>query len=121
MRRFEELRVWQESRALVKDIYTLTEPLKDWSFKDQIRRAAVSVMNNIAEGSESGRDANFTRFLNVAKGSCGEVRSMLYLMNDLFPIDEQQISALQNRAERISSNIYNLIVYLNTNNNKLND
>ena len=114
MRRFEELRVWQDARILVRDVYTLTEPLKDWSFKDQIRRAAVSVMNNIAEGSESGSDANFTKFLNIAKGSCGEVRSMLYLMKDLFQIEEQQISNLQNSAERISSNIYNLIVYLNT-------
>ncbi len=114
MRRFEELRVWQDARVLVKDIYAITESLKDWSFKDQLRRAAVSVMNNIAEGSESGSDANFTKFLNIAKGSCGEVRSMLYLMKDLFQIEQEHISTIQNSAERISSNIYNLIVYLNT-------
>ena len=114
MRRFEELRVWQDARVMVREIYTLTEPLKDWGFKDQIRRAAVSVMNNIAEGSESGSDANFTKFLNIAKGSCGEIRSMLYLMKDLFDIEQEQIAHLLNSAERISSNIYNLIVYLNT-------
>ena len=119
MRRFEELRVWKDARLLVKDIYTITEPLKDWSFKDQIRRAAVSVMNNIAEGSESGTDANFVKFLNIAKGSCAEVRSMLYLMEDLFQIEQERTSHLLNSVERIGSNIYNLIVYLNTNNNKL--
>ena len=119
MRRFEELRVWKDARLLVKDIYTITEPLKDWSFKDQIRRAAVSVMNNIAEGSESGTEANFIKFLNIAKGSCAEVRSMLYLMEDLFQIEQERISHLLNSVERIGSNIYNLIVYLNTNNNKL--
>ena len=119
MRRFEELRVWKDARLLVKDIYTTTEPLKDWSFKDQIRRAAVSVMNNIAEGSESGTDANFVKFLNIAKGSCAEVRSMLYLMEDLFQIEQERTSHLLNSVERIGSNIYNLIVYLNTNNNKL--
>ena len=119
MRRFEELRVWKDARLLVKDIYTITEPLKDWGFKDQIRRAAVSVMNNIAEGSESGTDANFVKFLNIAKGSCAEVRSMLYLMEDLFQIEQNRISIMLNSVERIGSNIYNLIVYLNTNNNKL--
>lgn len=115
MRRFEELRVWKDARNLVKEIYSLTDPIKDWSFKDQIRRAAVSVMNNIAEGSESGTDANFIKFLNIAKGSCAEVRSMLYLMEDLFNPEHETILSLQDSTERISSNIYNLINYLNKN------
>ena len=113
MRRFEELRVWKDARILVKNVYTLTEPLKDWGFKDQIRRAAVSVMNNIAEGSEAGSDANFTKFLNIAKGSCGEVRSLLYLLDDIFQVEHDKITILLDDAERISSNIYNLILYLN--------
>lgn len=116
MRRFEELRVWSDARCLVRDIYALTEPIKDWSFKDQLRRAAVSVMNNIAEGSESGSDANFIKFLNISKGSCGEVRSMLYLIEDLFQVEHQTIVDIQDTTERIGSNIHNLILYLNNNN-----
>lgn len=55
----------------------------DYGFKDQIQRVAVSIMNNIAEGFESGPDAKFINFLNIAKGSCSEVKSMLYLCEDL--------------------------------------
>ncbi len=61
MRNFEELRVWQDARLLVNDIYKMTEACKDYGFKDQIQRAAVSIMNNIAEGSESGSDPLFIR------------------------------------------------------------
>ncbi len=118
MRRFEELRVWKDARILVKNVYTLTEPLRDWGFKDQIRRAAVSVMNNIAEGSESGSDANFIKFLHVAKGSCGEVRSMLYLITDLFQADSSTVSTLQNDCERIAANIHSLVAYLTDGKNK---
>lgn len=105
--------MWNDARVMVKDIYTLTENINDWGFKEQIRRAAVSVMNNIAEGSEAGSDANFAKFLNIAKGSCAEVRSMLYLMEDLFQTQHSTIASLQNDSERIASNIYNLITYLN--------
>jgi four helix bundle protein len=66
MRCFEELRIWQESRLLVKDIYALSNSLKDYGFKDQLQRASISIMNNIAEGSESGTDKLFVRYLNIA-------------------------------------------------------
>jgi four helix bundle protein len=112
MKRFEDLRVWQDARNMVKDIYAITEVVSDRSFKDQIRRAAVSVMNNIAEGSESGSDASFTKFLHIAKGSCGEVRSMLYLLEDLFQIDRSETSSIRNNCERIAANIHSLIAYL---------
>lgn len=78
MRNFEELRVWQDARILVNDIYKMMSDCKDYGFKDQIQRAAVSIMNNIAEGSESGSDPLFIRYLKISKASCGEVRSMLY-------------------------------------------
>jgi len=79
MRNFEELRVWQEARVLVNDIYKMISNCKDYGFRDQIQRAAVSIMNDIAEGSESGSDPLFIRYLKIAKASCGEVRSMLFL------------------------------------------
>ena len=118
MKRFEDLRVWQDSHKMVRTIYKLTEPINDWGFKDQIRRAAVSVMNNIAEGSESGSDANFIKFLHIAKGSCGEVRSMLYLITDLFQVDSSTVSTLKNDCERIAANIHSLVAYLTDGKNK---
>ena len=78
-KRFEELWVWQEARRLVGEIYRDTSSgavAKDFGFRDQIRRAGISVMNNIAEGFERKSDADFARLLDVARGSCGEVRSL---------------------------------------------
>ena len=82
-RSFENLYVWQESRELIKTIYNIMSSCRDYGFKDQIQRAAVSIMNNIAEGFKSGSDAKFHNFLNISRGSCAEVRSMLYLCEDL--------------------------------------
>ena len=82
-RKLEELRIWRDARSFVVEIYHLLEDNRDYGFKDQIQRAAVSIMNNIAEGSEYNSDAVFIRYLNIAKGSCAEVKSMLYLCEDL--------------------------------------
>ncbi len=86
-RSFEDLWIWQTARGLVKDVYSdfgIDSPaVRDFGFQDQIRRAAMSVMNNIAEGFERGSDADFANFLRIAKGSCGEVRSMFYTAEDL--------------------------------------
>jgi four helix bundle protein len=85
-RRFEELWVWQQARELVQEIYEDFRSgigSKDFGFRDQIQRAGVSVMNNIAEGLERSTDVEFARFLDVARGSCGEVRSMYYAAEDL--------------------------------------
>lgn len=82
-RGIENLYIWQEAGKFVNAIYKMMATCKDWDFKDQIQRASVSIMNNIAEGLESGSDAKFINFLNIAKGSCSEVRSMLYLCEDL--------------------------------------
>ena len=77
--RFEEIIAWQKSKDLCKEIYLLFENSKDYSFKDQIQRATVSIMNNIAEEYERRTNNEFKHFLYIAKGSCGEVRSMLAL------------------------------------------
>ena len=79
---FESLRVWQNARDFVNSIYDLMDDNKNYGFRDQIQRAAVSIMNNIAEGFESDTDAKYINFLNIAKGSCSEVRSMLYVCLD---------------------------------------
>ena len=66
----ENLFIWKEARIIVNDIYELMKNCKDYAFKDQLQRAAISIMNNIAEGSESGSDAKYINFLNISKGSC---------------------------------------------------
>lgn len=94
-RSFEGLRVWQQSRTFVNDIYDIMEEVKDYGSCDQIQRAAVSIMNNIAEGAESGSDAKFVNFLQISRGSCSEVRSMLYLCVDRHIIDQETFERLK--------------------------
>ena len=117
MRNFEELRVWQDTRILVNDIYKLTNTFNDYGFKDQIQRAAVSIINNISEGSESGSDPLFIRYLKISKASCGEVRSMLYLCEDLKYCSTETATILKNKTILISSSIQKLIEYLNKSKN----
>ena len=84
--RFEELVAWQKARKLTQTIYTLTRSgafSKDYGLSNQIQRASVSVMSNIAEGFERRSIAEFHRFLAIAKGSCAEVRSLLYVAVDV--------------------------------------
>jgi len=90
---FEDLWIWQKARILVTDIYADvgagTTGFHDYGFKGQIQKAAVSIMNNIAEGFERNSDAEFARFLEIAKGSCGEVRNMYYPAQDLHYVTDQ--------------------------------
>ncbi len=74
--KFEDIRAWQNAKELTKTIYFAFSDTKDFSFRDQIQRASVSIMNNIAEGFERQTNNEFKHFLFIAKGSCGEVRSM---------------------------------------------
>jgi four helix bundle protein len=92
---FEDLRAWQCARELTTRIYRATSagPLaNDRALRDQLRRAAASIMANIAEGFERGRRSEFHQFLSIAKGSCAEVRSLLYVAYDagLLPADAFQ-------------------------------
>ena len=108
-RGFENLRVWQQSRIFVNSIYDIMEEIKDYGFRDQIQRAAVSIMNNIAEGAESGSDAKYVNFLQISRGSCSEVRSMLYLCLDRNIIDQDTFEKLKSESILISNHIYRLI------------
>jgi four helix bundle protein len=80
---FEDLEVWQRARVLAREEYRHTERFKDWSLRDQMRRAAVSVASNIAEGAERNGNAEFQQFIGIAKGSAAELRTQIYLAVDL--------------------------------------
>lgn len=110
--RFEELRVWQEARALANTRYEITRQLTDFPFRDQMRSAAISIMNNIAEGSERATDADFGRFLDIAKGSGGEIRSMFYLGEDPGYVPPDRVAALRASAEKLSAGIATFTKYL---------
>jgi four helix bundle protein len=77
---FEDMEVWQDAQDLAVEVYEDFAGVRDFSFCDQIKRAVVSITNNIAEGSERTTPTDFSRFLDIAKGSCGEVRSMYRLI-----------------------------------------
>ena len=114
-KRFEELVVYQRTRALVKDVYALTRwPAfaKDWGLADQIRRAAVSIMSNIAEGFERGSNVEFVQFLYIAKGSCGEVRAQLTVAMDQGYVTETECERLSDTCRVISGMLSSFINYL---------
>ena len=99
IKKFEDIESWKRARKLTKDVYTVTAQDKfqrDFGLKDQIRRAAVSILSNIAEGFERGGDKEFLQFLAIAKGSSGEVRAQLYVALDL----EYIVSAIDGLACR---------------------
>jgi four helix bundle protein len=100
---FEDLDAWKATRELTNGVYALCrrEPLaRDYGLCDQLRRAAVSVMNNLSEGWESFHSAEKTQFYNIARRSCGEVRSMSYVLLDNHFIDESEHVLLRDRCVR---------------------
>lgn len=107
--RFEDIIAWQKAKELTIQVYQLFENSKDFGFKDQIQRASVSVMNNIAEGFERKSNNEFKHFLFIAKGSCGEVRSMLYLAKELNKISNDNFESLFALSEEISKILSGLI------------
>ena len=114
-RQFEDLSVWQESRQLVGAIYTASRQPSfnpDFGLRDQIRRAAVSTMSNIAEGFERGTRKEFVQFLNIANGSNGEVRSQLYVALEQKYISEKEFAALSEAAVLLSRKLSAFIHYL---------
>jgi four helix bundle protein len=103
--RFEDLEMWQQARTQVKTIYAAFQKCRDFSFRDQIQRAAISVMNNIAEGFERNTTRDFAHFLDQAKGSCGEVRSMLFTAEDLEYLSGAEARQARIVAEELSRKI----------------
>ena len=102
--RFEDLVAWQRARALNAAVYqiTNTRPFSaDFALRDQIRRAAVSILSNVAEGFERARPAEFHQFLSTAKGSCAELRSQLYVALDAGYLSKDSFDALLLQAEEV--------------------
>ena len=103
--RFEDLIAWQKARLLTTEIYRISmhgEFAKDFGLRDQIRRAAVSVMSNIAEGFERGSRGEFHQFLVIAKASCAEVRSQLYVAQDVGYINQKTFDAINSSTSELS-------------------
>ena len=112
---FEDIQSWQLARELTKAIYTISNDglfAKDFGLRDQIRRASVSVMSNIAEGFERGSNKEFIQFLYIAKGSAGEVRAQLYVALDQTYINDEAFGQLSKKTTEISRMISGLIHYL---------
>jgi len=115
VKQFEELGVWQDSRQLVRAIYSVSKQrtfYRDCSLRDQIRRAATSTMSNIAEGFERATRKEFVHFLNISKASNGEVRSQVYVARDQGYVSEREFESLRESAISLSRRLSSFIRYL---------
>ena len=115
IKRFEDIKAWQLARELDFELYQCYREgdfYKDFSFKDQISRAAGSIMDNIAEGYERDGNKEFINFLSYSKGSCGEVRSQLYRALDRKYITKDKFDYLKLKTENINGKISSLMNYL---------
>lgn len=113
---FEDIEAWKKVREMTREIYVISRQgpfARDFGLRDQIRRAAVSVMSNIAEGFERGGDVEFRRFLAIAKGSAGEVRAQLYVALDAGLITQAQFDSLYKMATETGNLIGGFMRYLN--------
>jgi four helix bundle protein len=117
VRDFEELAIFQKARELSQKIYPVTnrEGFKsDYRFVQQIRAAAGSIMDNIAEGFERTGNKEFLNFLYIAKGSCGEVRSQLIIANDVGYLTPEEYEELYSDSRKLSASIMNFIKEIKT-------
>ena len=115
VKQFEDLGVWQEARQMVRNIYSVSKErafYRDCGLRDQIRHASLSTMSNVAEGFERGSRKEFIQFLNVAKGSNGEVRSQLYAALDQNYLSEREFSSMRESAICLSRRLSSFIRYL---------
>jgi len=115
-RSFEDLWIWREARGLVAEVYVDfgddSAAGRDFGFRSQVQRSAISIMNNIAEGFERMTDSDFARILDIAKGSVGEVRSMYYAAEDLKYVSTEVAEERRSRCRQIGSGISSLAKHL---------
>lgn len=116
IKRFEDLLCWQKARLLVKEVYCAMQSVRDQGFRDQIQRAAVSVLSNISEGFESGTKQGFLNYLYIAKASAGEVRAQLYAAQDIGYLNIETFRYLKETAEDCSRLITSFIGKLKVSN-----
>jgi four helix bundle protein len=113
--KFEDIVAWQKARELTREIYAHTKSgafAKDFGLRDQIQRASVSTMANVAEGFDRGGDKEFIQFLSFSKGSCGEVKSHLYAALDQQYISPAQFTQLYNSSDEIGRLLSGFMGYL---------
>ncbi len=121
---FEQFEVYKKGIQLTKIVFKISNKSaleKEFGFKDQIKRAVISITNNIAEGSEYNNNKQFIRYLKIAKGSCAEVRNMLILARELEFCSNDEIQESLILSIEISQNISNFIKYLNSKLEQVND
>lgn len=114
--RFEDLLAWQEASSLAVEIYRLFSSCRDYSFRDQIQRAAVSISNNLAEGFDRETKNDLRHFFVIAKSSCAEVRSMLHISGRLKYIPPEDIALLMNQSNKTSALIKGFIASIDKKN-----
>ena len=115
IQKFEDVLAWQKARELTREIYTHTKAglfAKDFGLRDQIQRAAVSIMGNVAEGFDRGGDKEFIQFLSISKGSCGEVKSHLYVALDQQYVNSTQFDRLYKSADEVGRLLAGFMAYL---------
>jgi four helix bundle protein len=106
---YRELIVWQEAKAIAVEIYRLTENLRDFSLRDQMRRAAVSIASNIAEGDERGSPKEGIHFLYIAKGSTAELRTQMEIAFEVGILNRDSLNQIIPKAEQLSQRLGSLI------------
>lgn len=112
IKNFEELAVWKMVREIVNMVYSDFRNCRDFGFRDQITRAGISIMNNIGEGFCRNSDAEFKQFLNISKGSAGEVKSMYYITEDLNYITNEEALKRRDKSQQLINSISKFIQYL---------
>jgi four helix bundle protein len=115
IQKFEDILAWQKARELTREVYAHSKTgafAKDFGLRDQIQRASVSIMGNVAEGYDRGGDKEFIQFLSVSKGSCGEVKSHLYVALDQQYINPTQFNQLYNSTDEVGRLLAGFMAYL---------
>jgi S23 ribosomal protein. len=107
--RFEDLEIWKRGMQLAVKTYEIMRECKDYGFRDQIQRASVSIPSNISEGYERHTNKEYIHYLYIAKGSCGELRTQMYLAKEFGYIKKNDFETLLDKAKHLSSMLSNMI------------